>query len=212
MKAILFFATLLSLVQAFAMIEIKTTPGQGDVQFDAIGKPSMLKIKGKGEGAVAQLQIENSVLNGTLKFKMETLNTGIDLRDEHMKEKYLQVKQYPEATLTFKDFKLPESWTLKSPTVKELTFAATLTLHGVEKPVAGTFVIENQKLAGHANFEIKLSDFNIEIPNYLGVKVADVVKIVVTFTQMDAHEVAAAVAPKADATKTESKKEKVKKK
>jgi len=29
---------------------------------------------------------------------------------------------------------------------------------------------------------------------------------------MDAHEVAAAVAPKADATKTESKKEKVKKK
>lgn len=201
MKAFLFLTGTLLISAAFAAIEIKTTSTQGDVQFDAIGKPSMLKIKGKGEGPIASLKIEGDVLNGDLKFNMTTLNSGIDLRDEHMKEKYLQVKEHPQATLTFKDFKMPAGWSLKNPTVKEAAFNGTMKLHGVEKPVTGTFQIDNEKLAGHANFDLNLSDFAIEIPSYLGVKVADTVKVAVNFTEMTASEIASVPAAKNEEVK-----------
>ncbi|MBC7466671.1 MAG: YceI family protein [Bdellovibrio sp.] len=203
MKAFLFLAKTLLIVSALAVnaaaaTDIKTTPAQGDVQFDAIGKPSMIKIKGKGEGAVAALKVDNNTLNGDFKFNVDSLTTGMGVRDDHMKNKYLQVKDFPQATLTLKDFKLPATWNLKNAVVKQADFSGTLKLHGVEKPIKGTFQIDNEKLAGVANFELNISDYGIEIPSYLGVKVTDTVKVAVTFTEMTATEVASAAAPKAD--------------
>ena len=57
--------------------------------------------------------------------------------------------------------------------------------HGVEKEITGVYNIESGQLKSSAQFEIKLSDFNIDIPVYLGVKVADVVKINVFFDKMN---------------------------
>lgn len=183
-QTIILFGFLFGSLAAQA-VQIKASATQGDVQFEAVGKPSMLKIKGKGEGAVTALKLDQNKLNGEIEFKLETLNSGIGLRDEHMKEKYLHVPAFPKAVLSFKDFTLPATWSLAKPTLTETPFTATLKLHGVEKPVQGTFVIENEKLKSQAHFEIKLSDFGIDIPNYLGVKVADVVKIEVNFYSMD---------------------------
>ena len=49
-------------------------------------------------------------------------------------------------------------------------------MHGKEVPVKGTFSLNDKKVAD-AEFKIKLSDYNIEIPDYLGVKVAELVTI-----------------------------------
>ncbi|MFZ3230733.1 MAG: YceI family protein [Pseudobdellovibrio sp.] len=176
-----------------AFVEVKSTSANGDVQFEAIGKPSMLKIKGKGEGAVSNLKIDQGKLNGEIHFKLATLDSGIGLRDEHMKAKYLQVKENPEAILIFKDFALPATWSSKNPVLGETEFSGTLKLHGIEKPIKGTFQIEDSKLKSHAYFEIKITDFGIDIPSYLGVKVADLVKISVNFVTMSLTEVKADV-------------------
>ena len=181
----IFLTILLASQLATAAIEVKSTAVNGKVLFEATGRPSMIKIKGEGEGAVSNLQLNQNKISGEIFFKLESLKTGIGLRDEHLKEKYLQVKTNPVARLTIKELVLPAAWSLQNATVVETAFHAILNLHGVEKEITGVYNIESGQLKSSAQFEIKLSDFNIDIPVYLGVKVADVVKINVFFDKMN---------------------------
>ncbi len=161
------------------------TSNTGAVDFEAVGKPSMVKIKGHGEGATSNLILDANKLNGTVSFKLDSLKTGIDMRDAHMKEKYLNTKKNPEAVVSFENLVLPATWSLQKPATTETAFSGKLKLNGIEKPVTGIFSIEDTKLKTTAAFEIKLSDFNIDIPVYLGVKVADIVKVKVAFDKMN---------------------------
>lgn len=185
MKPSLFFVITMSFQFAQALTEIKTVPTAGRIQFEAVGRPSMIKIKGEGEGASSSLQLNQNKISGEFLFKLESLKTGIDLRDEHMKEKYLQIKNNPVARLTFTNFQLPAGWTLQNAALTGAPFRAKLFLHGIEREIAGVFNIESAQLKSSAQFEIQLSDFKIDIPNYLGVKVADSVKINVSFDKMN---------------------------
>lgn len=158
-------------------IVLKAQPQLGEVAFEAVGKPSFLKIKGQGEGPEGKVQIAQSI-TGEFKFKLATLNTGIEMRDKHMKEKYLQVSQHPEAVLKLREL---SEWSTDKGEAVAVPFKGTLSLHGVEKPIAGTVDIK-KKGAGYeitANFETKITDYSIEIPNYAGITVADNVKVIV---------------------------------
>ena len=64
------------------------------VEFLAIGKPSAIKIRGKGEKLESKLQLAGKTLTGQFVFDLTSLNTGIDTRDEHMKEKYLETGKF----------------------------------------------------------------------------------------------------------------------
>ena len=182
---ICFLGLTLSLNFAFAVTELKSIPSESEVTFDAIGRPSMLRIKGKGTGVSASFVIDAKNVSGTATFSLETLKTGIDLRDEHMKEKYLQTKQFPEAVLTLVAVTLPPNFSSTKPLVGTSEFTGKLKLHGVVKDITGKFAILDENLKTEADFEIKLSDYNIDIPTYLGVKVADIVKVHITFNMMD---------------------------
>lgn len=185
MKKSLFLMILMSIQFAEALIEIKTLPMTGKVQFEAVGRPSMIKIKGAGEGASSNLRLNQNKISGEITFNLDSLKTGIELRDEHMKEKYLQVKSNPLARLTFNNFQLPAGWSLQNTTLTSAPFRAKLLLHGVERDITGVYNIESGQLKSSAQFEIQLSDFKIDIPVYLGVKVADTVKINVSFEKMN---------------------------
>jgi len=161
-----------------------SAPQKGTVSFRAIGKPAFLKIDGKGEGPTGNIQITDNKMSGEMTFALKTLDTGIELRDEHMKEKYLKVNESPTATLKFSNQELsaafdPSVMQLKGPAVK-----ATLTLNKVSKEVAVDWKSEKKggDLFVTSNFNLKLSEFNIEIPEYAGIKVADEVKVEVQST------------------------------
>ena len=158
--------------------------GKGQVDFVAVGKPSMIKIKGHSTDALANLKLEANKLSGEIKLNLDNLKTGIDMRDEHMKAKYLQTKNYPSASLVIKDMTMPAGWSLTHVAATDVPFTGVLKLHGVEKPVQGTYTIENNNLNPVAKFDIKLSDFKIDIPEYLGVKVADNVNVQVQLDQL----------------------------
>lgn len=198
MKSYLSFVicTFLAGILFAANVTIKSVPPHhGKVEFQAIGKPSMLKIKGLATGAVADLHIVDQKLSGTITLDLNNLNTGIDLRDKHMKEKYLQVneKDFANADLIFKEFPIPIGWSVVDAKVGSWTFQATLRLHGVEKVITGTYAIGSNKLDTVAQFDVKLSDYGIEIPTYLGVRVADVVNITVDFSQMAVADIAKSI-------------------
>jgi len=163
------------------------TNAQAKVEFLAVGKPSMLKIRGdaKPEGDKKPLEgalmVTGTNVEGKASLELNTLDTGIALRNRHMKEKYLETAKFPKADFTLTECNLPES--LKSGTgeANGVAFKGTLKIHGVEKPVAGTVDI---KLAdGKADFafkfQTKIPDYAIATPSFLGVTVAEDVEVTV---------------------------------
>lgn len=174
-----------------ALMAISTEKGK--VTFEAIGRPSMLKVKGEGEGLQSALSLDNNKVSGEVLFDLERLDTDIALRDDHMKNKYLEVGKYPKAKLKIQDLTVPGGFKV-TDTIAKQTFKGSLELHGVTRDVTGEFTLADQKIS--AKFDIKLSDFKIDIPSYMGITIADVVKVEVQ-TQL-----AAGASPGKSATTT----------
>lgn len=139
---------------------------KGEVIFKAIGKPSFLKVEGKGSDLSAELNVsEEQIANGNIVFSLASLKTGIALRDQHLLEDYLLVKEYPTATLSFVNIDLS----------KKSTFQAKLKLKNVERDV----LVEIKNIKKEKNvtifttsFSIELTDFEISIPTYQGITIA----------------------------------------
>lgn len=160
---------------------IKFNPADGKTEFLAVGKPAMIKIKGHGNGPEGNLNIDKDLVSGSLTVNLEKLTTEIDLRDEHMKNKYLEVGKYPKAELTFKDFKLPVAFEKLQSSETEVPFTANFTLHGKTQPVSGVAKLtkSGQQLKGEAKFDIKIMQYLESLPSYAGIKVAEDVNVTV---------------------------------
>jgi polyisoprenoid-binding protein YceI len=124
-----------------------------------------------------------SALEGNLAVDLRTVDTGIDLRNEHLREKYLEVDKgagYDQAVLS--DVAL-QGLKTDSPAAKG-SFTASLMLHGVKKTVTGPVEIRQAGTGWRvrASFPVNLPDYNIDKPRYLGGGVKDTVQVSVTFT------------------------------
>lgn len=128
----------------------------------------MIKISGKSEKLEGNIDFTKTQDLGTVQIDLNTFDTGMDTRNEHMKEKYLEVNKENFKMAIFKLEKL----------IGE-NFSGKIRLHGVEKDISGkaTSKIDDKSCSSHATFNLKLSDFAIEIPNYLGVTVAEDVEV-----------------------------------
>lgn len=160
---------------------LKFDSASGRTEFVAIGHPSALKIHGRGPGPVGEIQLLKGQGSGKFTFDLSALETGIGLRDRHMKEKYLEIDKSDctkTSTLEVTRVALPSGW--KPGAEAELPFEGKLTLHCASHPVKGTVCLSKEGDAGvtaQADFEIKLTDFAITIPSYMGITVADSVKV-----------------------------------
>jgi polyisoprenoid-binding protein YceI len=124
-----------------------------------------------------------SAFDGTLAVDLRTLDTGISLRNDHLREKYLEVDKgtgYDQAVLS--DIVL-QGLNPEAPAGKG-SFTGSLTLHGVKKTVTGPVEIRQAGTGWRvrASFPMTLPDYNIDKPRYLGVGVKDTVQVSVTFT------------------------------
>lgn len=156
----------------------------GSIKFTAIGKPAMLRISGEGLGPEGQLNLEDKKISGEVQVQLKSLKTGIDLRDEHMKNKYLEVSSYPDAKLKLNNIDFPQSLEHFTGKATSQKFSGILTLHGVSMPIEGQFDIsaDDKSFQIKAQYSINLSDYNIQIPNYAGLKIADKVDIEILFS------------------------------
>lgn len=155
----------------------------GKVDFLSIGRPAAIKIRGEGSKLEGSLKVENNLATGKIIFDLESLDTNINLRNRHMKEKYLETNKYKNAELTIEKLKIPDQAFLNNAETVMIPFDGVLFLHGVRRPVKGLSKIQIKKntLTGTADFEVHLSDYNIETPSYLGVTVANDVQLSVNF-------------------------------
>lgn len=77
--------------------------------FVAKGRPALIAIKGTGDGATGSLNEMNGTITGEIQFQLKSLKTGIDLRDSHLKDKYLEVEKFPIATSDEETLQFPIS-------------------------------------------------------------------------------------------------------
>lgn len=149
------------------------------VEFLAIGKPSLLKINGKGGKLNGQLEVENKNVTGLLSVLLDPMTTGIALRDEHMKQKYLETGKFPEATLKITQLTMDKDYFAETGSQKNVPFKGLLKVHGIEKEVEGTADLDSNENTVNvkAKTQTQITSHNIDLPSYLGVKVADKVEI-----------------------------------
>jgi len=152
----------------------------GQVEFFAKGRPALISIHGKGPGPVGTIEWKEQKLNGSLEIDLKELSTGISLRDEHMLQKYLEVSTHPNAVLKI------ENLDFNGASPQKLSFKGKLSLHGVDKEVEGHVDIKGDGALDSivAEFNLKLSEFQIAIPSFKGITVAEDVKIQVTASQL----------------------------
>ena len=160
-------------------LRFECDPGKSQIEFTAIGRPSALKIVGKGTGAQGGVTELGGKTSGEVSFDLTTLKTGIDMRDRHMKEKYLETGKFPRATLKIMTLALPSESTNAAFTAENLPFTGKLLLHGVEKPISGTTRVSRSGATAQAQaiFKIKLTDYGVEIPKFAGITVAEDVDV-----------------------------------
>jgi polyisoprenoid-binding protein YceI len=148
--------------------------GAGSVEFLATGKPSMIKINGKGEAPKGSLTVDGSKVSGQMRFSLDSLDTGIALRNTHMKSKYLHTDKHPEAILTMTKVALPATKSTGDFSFDKVAFEGNLQLHGVTRPIRGIAKISRAggKISVETSFGLTISDYKIDIPSFAGVTVA----------------------------------------
>lgn len=122
-------------------------------------------------------------LDGSLAVDLRTLDTGIGLRNDHLRGNYLEVEKGPQfGTATLSAIGL--GGLDPSAPAGRGTFTGSLTLHGVTQPVTGQVEVR-QTGAGlqvRASFPVALMAYGIRKPRYLGIGVKDTVEVEVAFS------------------------------
>jgi polyisoprenoid-binding protein YceI len=165
----------LSLI-AFASVGVaqaKLTGSGGEASFTAVG-PAGLKIV----GSTTQITVKEDGSNVVVSVPLATVDTGIGLRNKHMKEKYLETDKYPNAELT-----------VARDAVKEGSGSAqgTMKIHGKTKAVTFSYSAKKDgtTFAVTGSVRININDFGVEVPSYLGVTVKPDVDVAVKFSASD---------------------------
>ena len=129
-----------------------------------------------------------SDVTGKFQVDLASLKTGIDLRDEHMREKHLHTDKYP-----FAYFELLSVSGMPPTILPGQTYSAVgdgyFYIHGVKRRIrpAVEFTIAKQgtpdnQIQIRAKFSLKLDDYRIQRPKALFMKLAETLDISVIFS------------------------------
>lgn len=109
---------------------------------------------------------------------LRKLNSGIGLRDRHMRENYLHTDKYPYATYGGKIYKA----TKINDNTFEVEANGKFKVHGIEKD---TYIKATITTGDNPNvkttFYASLPDHNIEVPSLMFQKISDKMKVTVDF-------------------------------
>ena len=158
-------ASLAALALPFVAHAALVRTGDAIAQFTAVG-PGGLRIVGK----TGELQVSDGGATLKITVPLAGLKTGIELRDSHLKDKYLHVGQYPKAELEV------QRGAIKTPGPGASVTAEAdgrFTLHGRSKQVRFKYTAQHEgsRIKVEGGMRIDIRDFGLEIPSYMGLKV-----------------------------------------
>jgi len=118
-------------------------------------------------------QINNSKIE--FKVYLDSLDTGIGLRNTHMREKYLETDKFPAAEFKGRIISLNKKTSIES----EVAAEGNLKIHGVDRRIKITGRLYNDygQFRLESSFDIFLSDYNIDKPSFLFISVENKITI-----------------------------------
>ena len=120
---------------------------------------------------------------GELLVDLTTLDTGIDLRNDHLRTRYLDTERGPD----FRHAVLSAIVLAEPPPARdgrhETRFSGALSLRGVQRSIEGEAALRlrNGRMQVEARFSLSLDAFDIPPPRYLGIGVRDAIEVTVRF-------------------------------
>jgi polyisoprenoid-binding protein YceI len=146
-------------------------------------------IVGKTAEIVGKVEVDPAnVATAKAYFEVDlaTLKTGIDMRDTHMREQYLEVAKYPKAIFELSRVVKSSANVLEDMKPVDMTVEGNFTVHGVTKtitiPMKVTYFKESEstksRLPGdivhvQAKWDLLLSDYSINRPQFIILKLDD---------------------------------------
>jgi polyisoprenoid-binding protein YceI len=150
--------------------------GTPQVAFHASG-PAGMKIV----GTTSDLDVDDQGAKIVIKVPLRNLTTGIALRDDHMRNKYLQIGSYPNAELSVDraSIHFPAGDGSGSGDT-----TGTMAIHGKTKNVTFHYNIVRASGTLHVGgtTHLDIRDYGIDVPSYLGVTVKPEIDVEVQFT------------------------------
>ncbi len=152
--------------------------GDANVAFTATG-PGGLKIV----GTTAELTVADDGQNVSITVPLRALDTKIELRNKHMRDKYLEVDKYPNAVLVVPraELKMPQGADVAGDA------AGTMKLHGKDRPVRFHYTAKRvgTQLAVSGTVRLNIKEYGIEEPSFMGASVKPDVDVAAGFSVTD---------------------------
>jgi polyisoprenoid-binding protein YceI len=144
----------------------------GYIEFES--RAPALTFKGISQNLTGLIDLSKKSVDFYL--DLNTIDTGIELRNRHMRESYLETAKFPFAE--FLGFLVePFDWTGENPV--DVSTKGTFTIHGVarEIEVNGTITPEGDNIRLEARFMVALEDHNISRPRIVFYELSDIQRV-----------------------------------
>lgn len=167
-------------------------PGTAGTEVEFLSKATLESFTGRTDRIRGHIRCDPDALTDSISVFVEvdlaSLETGMGLRDKHMRENHLETDQYPHAVfrgariLPGAPPALPAGAAGAPGPPVEIPIAGEFALHGVRRPVEVTARVTRlgdgtRALAIECAFEVKLADHRIDRPRFLMMKVSDTQRI-----------------------------------
>ncbi len=134
--------------------------------------PDGLQPGGDGAGSRIYLEVD-----------LASIDTGISLRNRHMRDNYLHTDRFPYATYSGQVTEVVQA----SPGEWVVNAGGTLSIHGVdrERTIACRTRDSSPPHRVRCDFTVRLTDHDIEVPRLMFMKVADEVELTLEFVLVE---------------------------
>ncbi|WP_114751814.1 YceI family protein [Pleomorphovibrio marinus] len=164
---VLFIALLVSFGLNANAQTFKTENGQAEF----LSKASLLEFTGESDQLQGLIDLDKNLLDFYL--DLNTLKTGVGLRDRHMRDNYLETKKFPFAEFTGE---IEEGTEIPVGQTKNVTAKGKFKIHGVEREIVVPGTLKRNsanEMVLDASFKVLLEDYDIEIPRVVFYELAE---------------------------------------
>jgi len=140
----------------------------GYVEF--VSTAPLLEFKGKSNNLAGLINFEENTVDFYI--DLNTLDTGVRLRNQHMRDSYLETEKYPFAEFTGT---LDTMYDFEKAGPQEVTTTGVFNIHGVEqeRTIRGVLEYTGEGLKLEASWTVLLEDHNIRKPRVVFYELAD---------------------------------------
>jgi polyisoprenoid-binding protein YceI len=164
-------------------------PGQDKNLVTFTSHATLETFQGKTKNVSGALSFDPASLGDSITVMVEvdlaSLDTGIPMRNKHMRENHLETAKFPKAVFKGGHVLETSSPTLNPGSSMKLRLAGQFDLHGVTRAIEVPIEVTRDgdgTLHVDAKFDVALADYNIERPAFLMLKLEDVQHVSVQVT------------------------------